>query len=117
MEAPLYVSWSQQNRSQLIRIPAVADDGRKRLELRSPDPSANPYLAYALLIYAGLDGIEHHLSPDLPMNINLFCADPEMTSKLDKLPSHLQEAVQYAQGSEFISDIVPGECLDAYIKR
>ena len=56
MEAPRYVSWAVQNRSQLIRIPADPS-GRRRIELRSPDPTSNPYLAFALLIRAGLYGI------------------------------------------------------------
>lgn len=56
MKAPRYISWSKENRSQLIRIPAMKN-GRRRIELRSPDPCANPYLCYALLIHAGLDGI------------------------------------------------------------
>ena len=56
-KAPKYVTWSPENRSQLIRIPAVKSSDKKRIELRSPDPCANPYIAYALIIYAGLDGI------------------------------------------------------------
>lgn len=55
-EAPLYVSWSHQNRSQLVRIPAAIGE-RVRMELRSPDPSLNPYLAFALILSAGLDGM------------------------------------------------------------
>ena len=59
-EAPKYVSWSNQNRSQLVRIPAAIGK-RMRMELRSPDPSANPYLAYALIMAAGLEGVERKL--------------------------------------------------------
>ena len=113
MEAPGYISWSEQNRSQLIRIPAVRS-GHPRIELRSPDPMANPYLVYALLIYAGLDGIRHHMTPDRPMNINLYKADPELTDNLSKLPLHIGEAAQYARSSEFIRGILPPDLLKAY---
>ena len=78
-KAPGYITWSPQNRSQLIRIPA-SGSGQKRIELRSPDPMANPYLAYALLIYAGMDGIEKKMPVPEPMNINLYKADPETVS-------------------------------------
>ena len=73
-EAPKYVTWSHQNRSQLIRIPASTDE-HVRMELRSADPSCNPYLAFALLIHAGLDGIENGEALAPPCNKNLFEAD------------------------------------------
>ena len=84
------------------------------MELRSPDPMANPYLAYTLLIYAGLEGISQNLRPDLPMNVNLYTADPDLTGKLDKLPSKIEEAMQLARGSEFVAQHVSKELLDAY---
>lgn len=116
LDAPYYISWSEQNRSQLIRIPA-APSGRKRMELRSPDPEANPYLAYALILYAGLDGVTRSLKPDVPMNVNLYHADPDLTKKLDRLPTNLQEAVQCAKTSDFIKEHVSEECLAAYTCR
>lgn len=116
LEAPYYVSWSDENRSQLIRIPADPSGGG-RIELRSPDPMANPYLAYALLIYAGLDGVSRRMVPDRPMNINLYSADPDLTGKLAKLPSHFEEAVQYAMDSDFVKKYVSEECLAAYCRR
>lgn len=116
LEAPYYISWSDENRSQLVRIPADPSGGR-RIELRSPDPMANPYLAYTLLIYAGLDGISRKMAPERPMNINLYRADPDLTGKLEKLPSHFEEAVQYAVDSEFVRKYVSEECLAAYCRR
>ncbi len=116
MEAPYYVSWSEQNRSQLIRIPATNSD-RKRFELRSPDASANPYLSFAMVIYAGLDGIKSAMHPDLPMNVNLYKADPDLTAKLEKLPLHLDEAISCAKGSELVQKHVPTSVLDAYCAR
>ncbi len=113
MKAPRYVSWSEQNRSQLIRIPATRS-GLKRIELRSPDPTANPYLAFALLIYAGLDGIENNLQPMEPVDVNLFKADTAVTDKLKRLPQSLDEAIAYARNSEFVNKLIPEGYLDAY---
>lgn len=92
MKAPRYISWSKENRSQLIRIPAMKN-GRRRIELRSPDPCANPYLCYALLIHAGLDGIR---------------------SQMDKLPQSHQEAWEMAERSEFVKRLLPGSIIKAY---
>ena len=111
-----YITWSPQNRSQLIRIPA-SGSGQKRIELRSPDPMANPYLAYALLIYAGMDGIEKKMPVPEPMNINLYKADPETVSGLAKLPQNFGEAYDAARNSRFIREILPDAYLDAYKKR
>lgn len=116
MEAPRYVSWAHQNRSQLIRIPADPS-GRKRIELRSPDSGANPYLAFALLIYAGLQGIEEGMEPPLPLDINLYKAEPSVTDKLEKLPENREEAARLARESEFVKRYVPGACLEAYINE
>ncbi len=116
MEAPYYISWSEQNRSQLIRIPA-SNSGRKRFELRSPDPMANPYLSFALVLYAGMDGIANAMRPDLPMNVNLYCADPDLTAKLEKLPRHIEEAISCAKSSELVREHVPESVLEAYCRR
>ena len=115
-KAPGYITWSPQNRSQLIRIPA-SGSGQKRIELRSPDPMANPYLAYALLIYAGMDGIEKKMPVPEPMNINLYKADPEMVSGLGKVAKNLGEAYDGGRKSRFIREIVPDGYLDGYKKR
>lgn len=105
-KAPRYITWSPQNRSQLIRIPAAQGEYR-RMELRSPDPTANPYIAYALLIHAGLDGIRRGLSAPEPLNINLYTADEAITATLEKLPESLEEARQLARESSFIRTILP----------
>lgn len=104
-KAPKYITWSPENRSQLIRIPAAKGE-YKRIELRSPDPTANPYIAYALLIYAGLDGIEKNMIPDDPMNVDLFRADKSVTDGLDTLPASFSEALKIADNSEFIRNIL-----------
>ncbi len=105
-KAPRYVTWSPENRSQLIRIPA-AQGQYKRMELRSPDPTVNPYLAYALVIFAGLDGVKRKLLPPEPVNVNLYTAGPEVTDPLPSLPQTLAEAKRIAAQSEFIRNTLP----------
>lgn len=113
-EAPKYVSWSHQNRSQLIRIPA-ANGEKMRMELRSPDPSVNPYLALSLIISAGLEGIENNLSLSEAVNEDLFTADKSVTENLLRLPETLREAIGNAADSEFIRNVVGTEMLKKYV--
>lgn len=110
-KAPRYITWSPENRSQLIRIPAAKGEYR-RIELRSPDPTANPYLAYALLIYAGLDGIRRGLAAPAPVNENLYTAPESVTSSLEMLPKTLAEAREIARNSAFVQAILPKQMLD-----
>ena len=110
-KAPRFITWSPENRSQLIRIPAAKGE-YCRIELRSPDPMANPYLAFALLIHAGLDGIRRNLSAPLPVNENLYTADETLTSQLERLPSSLEEAKQLARDSAFVASVLPKQMLD-----
>lgn len=105
-KAPRYVTWSPENRSQLIRIPAARGDA-VRFELRSPDPGANPYIAYALLIYAGLEGIRTESSLCPPVNVNLFTAGPEVTDPLEALPASLPEALELARRSPLVARYMP----------
>ena len=105
-KAPKYITWSPENRSQLIRIPAARGE-YERFELRSPDPCANPYLAYSLLIYAGLEGIRNRMQLSSPLNINLFTADKSITDSLETLPTSLKEAKELAQKSSLIRQYLP----------
>ncbi|MBQ7740043.1 MAG: glutamine synthetase [Eubacterium sp.] len=114
-KAPKYISWSSENRSQLVRIPA-AEGEYKRAELRSPDPSVNPYIAFALLIYSGLSGIENKLDLPYVTDINLFTADSETLSKFEKLPQSLEEAKETTLKSDFINKIIPEKIIDIYCK-
>lgn len=115
-KAPAYISWSSENRSQLVRVPAAIGEYR-RAELRSPDPGANPYLAFALIIYAGLYGIQNKLPlPDVN-NINLYKADSETLKKFKKLPENLETACKIASESEFIKEHIPAAILDIYCNR
>ena len=112
-KAPRYVSWSAENRSQLVRIPAAPHEFR-RAELRSPDPLANPYIAFALLIRAGLDGIRNQKDLPKPVNVNLFRTGAEGVSGLAKLPETLADAKEAARNDGFIKTHVPEKILDIY---
>ena len=112
-EAPRFVSWSHQNRSQLVRIPAAHGDFR-RMELRSPDPAASPYLAFTLLIHAGLGGIADELTLPAPCNHDLFTAPDDVRAQYALLPHTLGEALDLARNSTFIASIVPEALLSNY---
>jgi len=114
-EAPRYVSWSHQNRSQLIRIPAAAGN-KVRMELRSPDPALNPYLAFALLIAAGLDGIEKEMALPPAVDVDLYTADESVLKSLQSLPDSLNKAISLAENSEFMKGVLGSELLGKYLE-
>ena len=113
-EAPKYVSWSHQNRSQLIRIPA-ADGEHSRMELRSPDPSCNPYLAFFLTLEAGMQGIASKLPLCKPANLNLYQADQELLAGLAQLPATLGEAVDAAADSKFVQNLIEPKTFEKLV--
>lgn len=115
-KAPRYVSWSKENRSQLIRIPAATGE-YARAELRSPDPMANPYLVFALLICAAVEGIQNGYSLPDSCDVNLFEADSSVTKKYPTLPATLDQAKEIAAKSEFIARIIPAKARNAYLKK
>ena len=113
--APKYISWSRENRSELIRVPA-AKDNFIRAELRSPDPQINPYVAFTLLIYAGMEGILNNYKLRQPVDSDLNKASDVLLDKLDKLPLSLEEAKQEARKSKFVNKYIPKELLENYLK-
>ena len=115
-KAPGYVTWSKENRSQLVRIPAAEGEYR-RMELRSPDPAANPYLAFALLIRAALYGIENRLLLPAPADLNLYSADPALLAGIPRLPQTIGEARAAARESAFVREAVPPAIVSAYCGR
>ena len=115
-EAPRYISWSHQNRSQLIRIPATTG-AANRMELRSPDPSCNPYLAFALLLHAGLDGIEEQAALPAACDRNLFETGVAEQLGIGQLPGTLSEALDLAEGSAWIRKVLPEEVRTQYMKQ
>lgn len=113
-KAPRFVSWSKENRSPLIRVPAAEGEYR-RAELRSPDPLANPYLAFALLIYAGLDGIACRLSLPEAADFDLFSAGADDTKHFPVLPATLAEA-KAAAVAGFAAKHLPETVLREYCR-
>ena len=114
-KAPKYISWSTDNRSQLIRIPAAAGEYR-RVELRSPDCTANPYIAFALLIWAGLKGIREQAELPEAANVNLFTADLRDIPALEMLPLSHSAAAKCASASPFIREHLPQSLTDYFCK-
>ena len=95
-EAPVYISWASVNRSALIRVPRISP-GREhgtRIELRCPDPSANPYLAFAVMLSAGLDGVKQELVPPRASEEDLFAISESRRNRLVSMPGSLGEAVR-----------------------
>ncbi len=116
-EAPKYITWSHQNRSQLIRIPASRGDFN-RMELRSPDPTCNPYIVFALLLHAGLDGIEKNISLMAPCNRNLYeSADYIKEQGIASLPDTLYKALETASDSELVHRVLPENLLRKYLVK
>lgn len=115
-EAPVYIAWSERNRSPLVRIPAKRGTGT-RVELRSPDPSCNPYLAFGVMLKAGLDGIKKKIMPPDPVNENIYeMTDVEKKSRnILKLPGNLNEAMLELDKNEVIKSAL-GEHILEYIK-
>ncbi len=112
-KAPRFISWSKGNRSHLFRIPP-APDGARAAELRSPDPTANPYIALALLIYAGLHGIKEQLKLSDACDIDLYLANEDIINKFSKLPSNIEKARKLAFESSFINEILPESLIRHY---
>lgn len=116
-EAPVYIAWSARNRSPLIRIPAARGEST-RLELRSPDPSCNPYLALAAILMAGLDGIENKITPPPPTNKNIFHMTKEerMKEGIASLPASLEEALDEMEKSDLVRELLGEHIFNKYLE-
>ena len=116
-EAPVYIAWSAKNRSPLIRIPTARGSGT-RVELRNPDPSANPYLAMAAVIQAGLDGVEKAMTPPPPKDSNIFdlTAEQRKAADIHSLPKNLREAVREFKYSDFAKYAVGEHVHKKYVE-
>ncbi len=105
-EAPVYLSWARRNRSDLIRVPEYRPGREKatRIEFRSPDPACNPYLAFSVMLAAGLEGIEKEMEPPAPVEENVYeMTEEERASRgINTLPASLLEAVQLTEKSELV---------------
>jgi glutamine synthetase len=120
-EAPVYIGWAQLNRSALIRIPRFTE-GRinaMRAELRFPDPSANPYLAFAVILSAALDGIDHKLTPPAPLNnINVYHLDEAERAKMgiSSLPGSLAEALGELEKDEVVRGALGENVYESFVR-
>ncbi len=118
-EAPVYITWASMNRTALIRVPKwfKQKSNSARIELRCPDPTCNPYLAFAVMLKAGLEGIEHKLEPDKPVEENIFKLDQEVLrmKKIDMLPSTLNEALTYMKQSQMIKTTLGDALFNKYL--
>lgn len=116
-EAPVYIAWSAQNRSPLIRVPAARGKGT-RIELRSADPSANPYLALAVAIAAGMDGVKRGLTPPPAVDGNIYAMTAALRKKhhIGNLPRTLQDALIELQKDRLVCDTLGPHILDKYVE-
>lgn len=116
-EAPVHIAWSARNRTPLIRIPAACDE-HQRIELRSPDAAANPYLALAVCLAAGLDGIRNQIMPPERVDDNLFAMSEEerKARNIKTLPTNLKEAVQKLIEDAYISDVLGEHVMARFVQ-
>jgi 3-(hydroxyamino)phenol mutase len=118
-EAPINLAYSARNRSAAIRIPYVSNPKARRIEVRFPDPTANPYLAYAAMLMAGLDGVQNKMHPGDPIDKNLYDLPPEEAKKVPSVCSSLDMALDYLdKDREFLTrgGVFSDDMIDAYIE-
>jgi glutamine synthetase len=119
-EAPVYVAWSMRNRSALIRIPLYKPGSEQatRAELRCPDPACNPYLTFACLLHAGLEGIEQGYELPEPMETNLYHLTPEQRRErgIVSLPETLGEAIDALSQSDLARKALGPHIFDRYVE-
>jgi glutamine synthetase len=117
-EAPINLAYSARNRSAACRIPYVSSPKARRVEVRFPDPTANPYLAFAAMLMAGLDGVQNKLHPGDPVDKNLYDLPPEEAKKVPTVCHSLDMALEYLDNDrEFLTrgGVFSNEMLEAYI--
>ena len=119
-EAPVNLAYSQRNRSAAIRIPLISDNPKaKRLEFRCPDPSANPYLAFAAMLMAGIDGIQNQMDPGEPLDKNIYDLPPEEAAGIETVPGSLAEALSALEADhDFLlaGDVFNTSLIESYIE-
>ena len=114
-EAPCHLAWSTGNRSALIRIPTPRGDGT-RVELRSPDPSCNPYLAFAVCLAAGLDGIQRQLTPPAESNENLYAIAADLEAQgVRRLPASLEAAIHALEADRVVTAALGSHVTEQYV--
>jgi glutamine synthetase len=120
-EAPVHVSWARRNRSALVRVPAErpGDEWSSRIEYRAPDPACNPYLAFALIVAAGLDGIERELEPpaETPENLASLSEAERRAAGIASLPDNLLDAVHLMERSELVASTLGEHVFEWFIRN
>ncbi len=120
-EAPVYISWARNNRSSLVRVPITRSTrpDSTRIEYRSPDPACNPYLAFSLILEAGLKGIEKEYELPLETTKNLYLLDTKQMKeeKITALPPNLGEAIQIMEDSELVYEVLGEHVFEWFIKN
>ncbi len=118
-EAPVYITWAAMNRSALLRIPKwfKAKSEAARIELRCPDPACNPYLAFAVMLKAGLDGIKNNLQPPEPVEENIYTLDSEslVEKNIDILPGSLGQALYELKKDTLLREVLGGHLFERYV--
>lgn len=118
-EAPVYITWASMNRSALIRVPKWFRQKQEsaRIELRCPDPTCNPYLAFAVMLKAGLDGIKNNLTPPQPVEENVYQLDRQsmISKKVDVLPTSLWEALSELKKNKLIQEVLGNHLFERYV--
>ncbi|MFW5937338.1 MAG: glutamine synthetase family protein, partial [Halanaeroarchaeum sp.] len=117
-EAPVYIAWSDVNRSALVRKPAARVPASSRIELRSPDPTANPYLALAVMLQAGLDGIDRELEAPDPVRENIYEFDEAKRDEygIETLPGSLGEAVEALTADDVVTDALGEHVAEKFVE-
>jgi glutamine synthetase len=120
-EAPVYLSWARRNRSDLIRVPEYkpGKENATRIEFRSPDPACNPYLAFSVMLAAGLEGIEKGYQAPEPIEENVYEMTEEERERwgIETLPPDLLQAIQLTEKSELVRKALGEHVFDAFIKN
>jgi len=116
-EAPVYISWGMMNRTALIRVPLFTSSKKAAVEFRSPDPMANPYLLFAALLAAGMDGVNHNLTPPEPRSEDIFALSEKEMRELGitALPDNLGDALKALDSDDVIKDAIGGEIVEKFI--
>ncbi len=120
-EAPCYITWARRNRSDLIRVPEYkpGKENATRIEYRAPDPACNPYLAFSVMLAAGLDGVEKRLQPPEPVEENVYEMSEEDRQKrgISTLPGGLWEAVELMEKSSLVREALGDHVFFTFLKN
>ncbi|HEV2685178.1 MAG TPA: glutamine synthetase, partial [Actinomycetota bacterium] len=118
-EAPVYICWARRNRSALLRVPGAGKGTDVRVEVRSPDPATNPYLAFSVLLGAGLSGIadNEELSPEATEDIYSMTEAERRAEGIDSLPENLYEAVGAMEGSDLLRQTLGDHVFEYFIRN